>query len=346
MRAKHSAWILVVDDDVQNLKVASRILDEYGVRVSCLTNGSDAIKFLMFNKPDLVLLDVHMPGMDGFETMEAMKERPDMAGIPVIFLTADEDGETETRGFRAGAMDFIRKPFNADVLTLRTWHAIELDRLQDDMAKEVESTYHDLMEEKQRGEHLIMQLVRTMSGAIDAKDSYTNGHSNRVAEYAKMIAKRAGYDDKYQEKIYMMGMLHDIGKIGVRDDILTNPGKLPEAEYKRIQEHPAIGAGILRNITEYPELATGAHWHHERYDGKGYPDGLKGEQIPEEARIIAVADAYDAMSSTRSYRANLTQAEVRRRVEEASGTQLDPRFAQIMLAMIDEDKEYNMRETD
>ena len=210
----------------------------------------------------------------------------------------------------------------------------------------METAYHDLMDEKRRGERLIMQLVRTMSGAIDAKDSYTNGHSNRVAEYAKMIAKRAGYDESFQEKIFMMGMLHDIGKIGVRDDILTKPGKLTEAEYKRIQEHPTIGAGILKNITEYPELANGAHWHHERYDGKGYPDGLKGEEIPAEARIIAVADAYDAMSSTRSYRANLTQAEVRRRVEEASGTQFDPRFAQIMLTLIDEDTEYNMRETD
>ena len=147
MDSKHSAWILVVDDDVQNLKVASRILGDYGVKVSCLANGSDAIKFLAFNKPDLVLLDVHMPGMDGFETLEAMKEKPETAKIPVIFLTADEDGATETRGFRAGAKDFIRKPFVPDVLTLRTWHIIELNRLQADLSSEVKKATEELMEE-------------------------------------------------------------------------------------------------------------------------------------------------------------------------------------------------------
>ncbi len=344
MEAKHSAWILVVDDDVQNLKVASRILGDYGVKVSCLASGSDALKFLAFNKPDLVLLDVHMPGMDGFETLEEMKARPETAKIPVIFLTADEDGETETRGFRAGAKDFIRKPFVPDVLTLRAWHTIELDRLQVDLSREVEAATRDVQEEKERVNRLMMQLVHTMSGAIDAKDSYTNGHSNRVAQYAAEIAKRDGLDEAEQKKIYMMGMLHDIGKIGVRDEIITKDGKLSKEEFEIIKTHPGIGAGILKNVTEFPELATGAHWHHERYDGGGYPDGLKGEEIPMEARIIAVADAYDAMSSTRSYRANLSQEEVRRRIEEGRGTQFDPQFADIMLQMIDEDTEYKLRE--
>ncbi len=344
MEIKHSAWILVVDDDVQNLKVASRILGDYGVKVSCLASGSDAVKFLAFNKPDLILLDVHMPGMDGFETLEVIKGKPEISKIPVIFLTADEDAETETRGFRAGAKDFIRKPFIPDVLTLRAWHTIELDRLQADLSKEVEKATQDLMTEKDRVRRLMMQLVQTMSGAIDAKDSVTNGHSCRVAEYAMEIAKRAGFDEAAQQNIYMMGLLHDIGKIGIRDDIIQSNNKLTDEEYRIIQGHPGIGANILKNVTEFPELATGARWHHERYDGKGYPDGLAGADIPVEARIIAVADAYDAMSSTRRYRPNLTQAEVRRRVEEASGTQFDPKFAGIMLQMIDEDTEYTMSE--
>ena len=345
MDARHSAWILVVDDDVQNLKVATRILGDYGVKVSCLSSGSDALKFLSFNRPDLVLLDVHMPGMDGFETLEEIKSDPAMSSIPVIFLTADEDGETESRGFRAGARDFIRKPFVPDVLTLRAWHAIELDRLQQDLFKEVERATKDVEEEKERVSRLMMQLVRTMSGAIDAKDSYTNGHSNRVAEYASEIAKRAGYDEVFQKNIYMMGMVHDIGKIGVPDWIISKPGKLTQEEFDEIKKHPEKGAAILENVTEYPELKIGARWHHERYDGGGYPDGLRGEEIPIQARIISVADAYDAMSSTRSYRANLSQAEVRHRIEEGSGSQFDPKFAAVMLLMIDEDTEYKMRET-
>jgi putative two-component system response regulator len=165
-----------------------------------------------------------------------------------------------------------------------------------------------------------------------------------VADYSKEIAKRYGYDEKRLEKIFMMGLLHDVGKIGVPDEVINKPGMLTDEEFACIKKHPGIGAKILDNIKEMPELAAGAKWHHERYDGKGYPQGLSGEDIPEEARMIAVADAYDAMTSNRSYRGALPQEIVRGEIEKGKGSQFDPKFADIMLKMIDDDKEYLMRD--
>jgi HD-GYP domain-containing protein (c-di-GMP phosphodiesterase class II) len=193
-------------------------------------------------------------------------------------------------------------------------------------------------------EEMNIQVVTALAAAIDAKDNYTNGHSSRVAEYAKMIAARSGYSQPEQDEIYLMGLLHDVGKIGVPDEVINKPSKLTEEEFELIKKHPVIGNSILSSIKESPKLATGARWHHERYGGGGYPDGISGEQIPEEARIIAVADAYDAMTSRRSYRQVMPQNRVRSEIEKGMNTQFDPRFARIMLQMIDEDTEYSMRE--
>lgn len=339
-----SDWILVVDDDTSNLRMASHILSTEKMRVSSLKSGEDAIKFLQKNRPDLILLDIHMPGMDGFETIAAIRENKVTADIPVIFLTADEDSNTETKALEAGALDFIKKPFVPEVLLLRVRHTIDLIRLQADLACEVEKKTQEVMAQHEKIERISMQIVKTLSGAIDAKDTYTNGHSTRVAEYSKEIARRAGFSEEKLNDIYMMGLLHDVGKIGVPDAIINKPAKLTDEEYSIIQNHPVMGAKILKNITDFPKLSTGARWHHERYDGKGYPDGISGEDIPMEARIIATADAYDAMSSRRSYRDALPQSQVRSEVEKGKGTQFDPVFAEIMLSMIDEDTDYQMRE--
>ena len=336
-------WILVIDDDTANLTMANNILSDAGIRVSCVKSGRMAVKFLQFNKPDLILLDVHMPEMDGFETLAAIRGTngisgvPETAEIPVIFLTADDDNDSETRGLQAGAMDFIRKPFVPDVLLLRVNHAIELTRLQEDLEQEV-------LAQTKKLTNLSTQIVMALAGAIDAKDTYTNGHSSRVADYARMIAEQAGFTSEAQEEIYMIGLLHDVGKIGVPDAIINKPSKLTDEEYEVIKSHPILGEKILKRISEFPKLLTGARYHHERYDGRGYPDGLKGKDIPVEARIIAVADAYDAMSSRRSYRDVLPQAQIRAEMEEGKGTQFDPVFADIMLSMIDSDAEYQMRE--
>ena len=187
-------------------------------------------------------------------------------------------------------------------------------------------------------------MVQTLAETIDAKDTYTNGHSGRVAEYARQIARRLGYDRNRQNEIYMIGLLHDVGKIGVPDSVINKPSRLTEEEYAQIKTHPVMGDKILKKIQERPKLAIGARWHHERYDGTGYPDGLAGENIPEEARIIAVADAYDAMTSRRSYRDILPQAAVRSEIERGKGTQFDPVLADIMLEIIDEDTEYKLKE--
>ncbi len=339
-----SDWILVIDDDTSNLKMASRILCTEKMRVSCLKSGEDAIKFLQDNRPDLILLDVHMPGMNGFDTIAAIRENKVTADIPVIFLTADDDSNTEKKGLEAGAMDFIKKPFVPEVLLLRVRHTIDLIRLQTNLSQEVEKKTQEVTEQHEKLERISMQIVKTLSGAIDAKDTYTNGHSTRVAEYSREIARRAGFSKAVQDDIYMMGLLHDVGKIGIPDAIINKPTKLTDDEYAIIKQHPLMGAEILENITEFPKLVTGARWHHERYDGKGYPDGISGEDIPMEARIIAIADAYDAMSSRRSYRDVLPQTQVHAEVEKGKGTQFDPEFAEIMLAMIDEDAEYQMRE--
>lgn len=339
-----SDWILVVDDDTSNLRMASRILSAEKMRVSCLKAGEDALAFLQDNRPDLILLDVHMPGMDGFETLASIRSDHETADIPVIFLTADDDSNTETRGLEAGAKDFIKKPFVPEVLLLRVRHTIDLFRLQTDLSHEVDKKTQEVLQQRERIERMSMQIVTALSGAIDAKDTYTNGHSTRVAEYSGEIAKRAGFTVKRQDDIYMMGLLHDVGKIGVPDSIINKPAKLTDEEYGMIKNHPVMGAKILENITEFPQLTVGARWHHERYDGKGYPDGIAGEDIPQEARIIAVADAYDAMSSRRSYRDVLAQEIVREEMEKGKGMQFDPVYAEIMLKMIDEDTEYQMRE--
>ena len=200
-------------------------------------------------------------------------------------------------------------------------------------------------EEKDKNlQRLFEQTTTALASAIDAKDEYTHGHSARVAEYSRKIAEYCGKSRSECEEIYYVALLHDVGKIGMPEAIINKKGKLNEEEFAVIKQHPVLGAQILHSITEYPNLIIGARYHHERYDGKGYPDGMKGEDIPEVARIIAVADAYDAMTSKRSYRDPIPQQTVREEIVKGSGTQFDPKFAKIMQHLIDLDSEYQMRE--
>ena len=202
------------------------------------------------------------------------------------------------------------------------------------------------MEESKKMGRLFTQTTMALANAIDAKDNYTRGHSTRVAEYSKRIAELAGKSEQECEEIYYAALLHDVGKIGVPKEIINKDRALLDSEYNEIKKHPATGAAILETITEYPYLSIGAHYHHERYDGKGYPEHLIGNDIPEIARIISVADAYDAMTSNRSYRAPVPQQKVREEIIEGTGTQFDPYFAGLMLHMIDMDPKYEMREKD
>lgn len=335
--------ILVVDDDVMNLRIAEKMLKGQ-FRVECVDSGEKALEFLKDRIPDLLLLDLHMPGMDGFEVMKRVQADTRWSSIPIIFLTADDDKDTEVRGFKEGALDFITKPFVADIMIQRVNRILELDHLQKNLQQEVEKQTFKAEERRRKVERMSLQIMRTLAGTIDAKDKYTNGHSTRVAEYAREIARRVGKNEKEQEDIYFMGLLHDIGKIGIPDEIINKTSNLTDEEYETIRSHPVIGSDILKNISELPEIGIGARWHHERYDGKGYPDGLKGEEIPEAARMIGVADAYDAMASKRSYRDVLPQEVVRSEIEKGKGNQFDPYFVDVMLSMIDDDTQYRMRE--
>ena len=331
-------WVVVVDDDMSNLTIAGNVLSKNNIRVTALQSGQAFLDFMKDNEPDLILMDVKMPEMDGFEALARYRElNGGSFKTPVIFLTADEGEDTETKGLALGAMDFIRKPIVPDTLILRVKHTLELILLQNHLTREVEK-------KTEENENLTIHIVKALAEAIDAKDTYTNGHSGRVAEYSREIARRYGYNEKKLSDIYMMGLLHDVGKIGVPDAVINKPARLTDEEFELIKNHPVMGARILKNIKEMPRLSDGARWHHERYGGGGYPDDLKGDTIPEEARIIAVADSYDAMTSRRSYREPLSQAVVRSEIQKGSGGQFDPKFADIMLKMIDEDKDFDMRE--
>ncbi len=335
--------ILIVDDDAMNLKIAEKMLENM-YEISLVKSGKETMEFLKERIPNLILLDLHMPEMNGFEVISKLKQDERLKDIPVIFLTADNDKENEVKGFNEGALDFITKPFIADIMLKRIARILELDRLQKNLQQEVKKQTREAEERRQKVENLSFEMMLTLANAIDAKDKYTNGHSVRVAEYAREIARRIGKTEQEQNEIYHIGLLHDIGKIGIPNTIINKASKLTDEEYEIIKTHPKIGGDILKNITEIEGLAVGARWHHERYDGKGYPDGFKGEEIPEIARIIGVADAYDAMASKRSYRDVLPQKVVREEIQKGKGTQFDPHFAEIMIEMIDEDKEYQLCE--
>lgn len=214
------------------------------------------------------------------------------------------------------------------------------------MEREVAEKTEEILEQQRKTKELFVQTVTALSDAVDAKDRYTSGHSKRVAEYARMIAARMGKDKEEQDEIYRAGLLHDVGKIRVPAEIINKAGKLTDEEFNIIKLHPVTGYHILSGISGNEYIAAAAKYHHERFDGKGYPNGLSGENIPEVARILSVADAYDAMASNRSYRAALPQEVVRSEIEKGKGTQFDPYVADIMLQMMEEDKEYSMKQAE
>ena len=335
--------IMVVDDDEINTKAVASMLGE-AFKVMAANSAKKALKMLEEERPELILLDVHMPEIDGHEFIKILKENEKYEDIPVIFLTSDEDLQTEVKGFGEGAIDFIRKPMRKEVALPRIQRIVELSHLQKHLKEEVEKQTEVAEKRREKVEKLSVQMVQALANTIDAKDAYTNGHSTRVAKYSMMIAKRMGYVDEELEKLYYAALLHDIGKIGVPREIINKTSKLTDEEYEIIKTHPGIGANILNEVSEIPDIAIGARWHHERYDGKGYPDRLMGIEIPELARIIGVADAYDAMTSKRSYRDVLPQEVVSSELIKGKGTQFDPKIADVMLQLIKEDDTYTMHE--
>ncbi len=339
--------ILVIDDDRFSQKVVAKILisamsSESSVRSAL--SGLEGVDLMSKSPADLVLLDMVMPGIDGLETLRRIRALPGCAEVPVIMMSATISQELEAEAFRNGATDFIHKPFTADVITLRIERQLRLSYLADNLNREVERQTALATDRLKSNIRLFNETILALANTIDAKDPYTSGHSVRVADYSRTISKLSGDSKEYQNSIYYSGLLHDIGKIGIPIEIIDKTSRLSDDEYEKIKQHPIIGAKILSYIKDFPELAYGAHYHHERYDGTGYPEGLKGEEIPRQARIIGIADAYDSMTSRRSYRDCLPQDVVREQIERGSGTQFDPQFARILLKMIDMDKDYRMRQ--
>ena len=337
--------ILTVDDDEMNLLLMKRIFAK-DADITCLNSGSKALAWLAEHDPDIVLLDYRMPAPNGFDILKQMKGDPRLAKIPVIIVTGDIEADLECDGFMLGATDFIRKPFMPAVVRERVRRVLQYEYLQDHLETEVKRQTNLANQRLKSIIRLYNETAFALAKAVDAKDAYTSGHSARVAKYARMIAERSGAPQEVQEEIYTIALLHDIGKIGVPIEIINKPARLTDEEFKIMKTHTTKGYNILQIIEEMPKLATGARSHHEWYDGHGYPDHIAGTKIPEYARIISVADAYDAMTSRRSYRAAMPQDKVRSEIEQGMGTQFDPTYAKIMLQLIDEDKDYTMRETE
>ncbi|MDR0647759.1 MAG: response regulator [Synergistaceae bacterium] len=316
--------ILAVDDNITNLKQVGAILSgKY--EFSLCKSGEDAVAFCERQTPDLVLLDVEMPGMDGFETLASFKANPSMSGVPVFFLTGNVDTETEIRALESGAMDFIRKPANRDILVHRIELHLELRNYQTNLEK----TLKDLED----------SIAISFADLIESKDSHTGIHVLRTGKYVdilgrELLARGMFERDLSEDSLALMvrgAPFHDIGKIGVSDVILLKPGPLTEEEHDEVKKHPMIGARVLDNIykrtpghhyLKYASLM--AQCHHERYDGKGYPRGLSGMEIPFCGRLIAVANVYDACITERIYRPPLSSEEARAIIRQGKGADFDP----------------------
>lgn len=337
-----NAKVLVVDDDIMYRCIAEYMLKDKFM-VKSVSSCNDVLKTLERQRVDIILLDLHMKDTDGIRTLQIIKAIPQYAHIPVVFITADDDRNTELKCLEAGAADYITKPFVKDILIQRMMRILDLDMLQKHLYSEVRKQTKRANERSQAFERLSVQTMRTLAQTVDAKDKFTSNHSLRVADYSREIARRSGMSQSQQDEVYFEALLHDIGLIGVPDSIINKTDILTEEEFEIIRRHAVDGGRILSNINEIPTIADGARWHHERYDGKGYPDGLKGAEIPVAARIITIADSYDAMTSNRSYRAVCSKEYVRSEMLKGRGTQFDPKYLDFMLEMIDEDTDYRMR---
>lgn len=312
-----SAKILVVDDDPWILDVLVRILLRDGYTPITATNGVEALEMVARAAPDLILLDVTMPRLDGFAVCKQLKDNEATALIPVTMVTGLDDREHRQRGLEVGADDFLTKPFDQSLLRARIRSQLRIKRLTDQL---------------ERTESVIFMLAL----AVEAKDTYTEGHLRRLSSYSEQLAVAAGLSPQLVKAIRFGGLLHDIGKISIDDAILCKRGPLTEDEYAQIRQHPEYGARIIGPMRFAPEVGPIILHHHERWDGSGYPHGLRGEDIPIGARIVAIVDAYDAMMTDRPYRRSLGIDETLRRMRAGSGREWDPSLLELFLRLVEE----------
>jgi putative two-component system response regulator len=310
MKLHRRPTVLVVDDIESNLRLLQAYLKEVECDVVFSSSGERAIELLLHGAPDLVLLDVNMPGLDGFEVCRHIKEEAATRLVPVVMITALDRSEDRVRALEAGADDFMTKPVDRVELVARVRSALKLKALYDTL---------------ESAEHVIFSLA----SAVEAKDSYTEAHTERVARAARQLGEWLGLRDDDLDALFRGGMVHDIGKIGIPDAILLKPGPLNAAETRIMREHPVIGERIVRPLKSGAPLLPIIRHHHERFDGRGYPDGLRGQDIPLLARIVAVCDAHDALISDRPYRKGLALAEAKQILRDGGGTEWDPELVEV-----------------
>jgi putative two-component system response regulator len=328
--------ILIVDDEENICNILARRLTREGYLCVTANNGREALNYFYKDTFSLIISDIKMPEMDGVELLKKVKSvDPNMM---VIMVTAYPEIDMAVEAMRLGAYDFIIKPADLDFVVLSVKKALEKKRLEEEV-----ETYHKnlekLVEERTaKLQHAYRTLkkahldsVKVLAEAIDAKDPYTRGHSERVGRMSLSIANHLDFAEGRLEVLEYGALLHDIGKIGIKDEVLQKPGPLSAGEYQYIQEHPLIGAKIVEEIDFFKDKIPMIRHHHEHFDGSGYPDGLIGEAIPLEARIITVPDAFDAMASLRPHRKALPLQDILVELEKGKGRQFDPKILEIFL---------------
>jgi response regulator RpfG family c-di-GMP phosphodiesterase len=312
-----------VDDSLTVRSLVSKSLKNVGFTIIQAENGKVALDLLRHNKPDLILSDIDMPEMNGEAFCQAVHADPVLATIPFVVMSANSQRPIMRRMLQLGADSYLVKPFNVEQLV------ITIEKLLSDqlllLSKEKER-----LEIEQR---LILASITSLCNALEARDSYTRGHSEAVSDIATKIAFQMGIGEGEIELIRLGGKLHDLGKIGVIDSVLLKPGKLTDEEFAIIKKHPVIGAEILRPVPSLAPIIPIVLYHHERFDGKGYPEGLQGSSIPLWARITAVGDTYHALTSDRPYRAGMPKDKALAIIQQVSGSQLCPDCVDVFIKM-------------
>lgn len=331
--------VIAVDDEPFNLELIKAISSKLYLKVLTFVDPVEALEFISSNRVDILLVDYMMPNINGIELMKKAHEiDPDI--LTVMITASGDDDKIKLEALHEGAIDFLKKPLNTAEYRARMSNITKLklsQKLMDDfnhqLEKEVRNATHTLLQREQ-------EALRVLSNAAEYKDPETASHVSRVAHYSRLIAKKFGLDEDEQEIVFHASPLHDIGKVGICDAILLKPGKLDEAETAQMQEHCTIGWNILAS-SENPYLKAGAtisNTHHEKYNGKGYPLGLQGDEIHIYGRITAIADVFDALSSKRSYKEAWTFEEAVDFLKDQSGSHFDPSLCQLFLENLDEVK--------
>ncbi|MEK6779039.1 MAG: HD domain-containing phosphohydrolase [Candidatus Deferrimicrobiota bacterium] len=323
--------ILVVDDEEFIRALVRERLEIAGYSVEEACNGKDALSKLADSPFTVLLTDIRMPEMDGITFLrEATKVYPEIAGI---VMSAHAELDTAVSALKIGACDYITKPFNFDVLLITIENAIRKKALERELKDYQENLEIKVKEQTDLINQMYVRSIDALIKALEAKDFYTRGHSQRVTMYSVAIGKAMDIPRERIELLRQAAVLHDLGKIGIREAVLNKPGRLTEDEFKEITLHPEVAVRILEPIPFFQPLLPAILHHHERFDGKGYPSRIAGKDIPLESRIMAIADTFDAMTSTRAYRQALTLEAANTEILRCSGTQFDPDIVPVFMAV-------------